>query len=238
MWASLTAVAAPASNDRARRNPPATPPREKTKMVLRRFSSLAVTAALTLTTILAIAQDSDDVRHIRFTEDVVGLEYVGNVNNSGANSSQFGYFSFVTQLPAFNGTPEDAAHANFTFFTEAITQRVTTNGTLRIVDRTGTTTVYLATSSPSFADPDTFRSGTPIQVSTMQQQVILDTTTGDFSVVNVNTVTNTLTFSLLGQAYQLGKMGDRFRTLLRGKTNAAPPPGFFIAGYAVGAGKN
>jgi hypothetical protein len=64
--------------------PPATPPREKTKMVLRRFSSLAVTAALTLTTILAIAQDSDDVRHIRFTEDVVGLEYVGNVNNSGA----------------------------------------------------------------------------------------------------------------------------------------------------------
>ncbi len=207
-------------------------------MFLRRLSPLAVIAAIALTTVLATAQISDDVQHVRFTEDVVALEYVGNVNNSGANSSQFGYFSFVTQLPAFNGTPEDAAHANFTFFTGTVTQRVTTNGTLRIVDRTGTTTVYLATLPPTFADPDSFRSGIPIQVSTMQQQVILDTTTGDFSVVNVNTVTDASTFSLAGQDYQLGKPGDRFRTLLRGKTNAAPPPGFFMAGYAVGVGKN
>lgn len=84
-------------------------------MFLRRLSPLAVIAAIALTTVLATAQISDDVQHVRFTEDVVALEYVGNVNNSGANSSQFGYFSFVTQLPAFNGTPEDAAHANFTF---------------------------------------------------------------------------------------------------------------------------
>ncbi len=207
-------------------------------MVLRRLSSLAVIAALALIAVLAAAEDTGDVQHVRFAEDVVALEYVGNVNNNGANSNQFGYFSFVTQLPAFNGTPEDAAHANFTFFTEAVTQRVTTNGTLRIVDRTGTTTVYLATSPPSFADPDSFRSGIPIQVSTMQQQVILDTTTGDFNVVNVNTVTGTFTFSLAGYDYQLGKTGDRFRTLVRGKTNAAPPPGFFMAGYAVGVGKN
>jgi hypothetical protein len=163
---------------------------------------------------------------------------VGNVNNSGASSSQFGYFSYVTQLPAFNGTPQDAAHANFTFFTEAVTQMVTINGTLRIVDRTGTTSVYLATSPASFSDPDSFRSGTAIQVSTLRQQVILDTTTGDFSVVNVNTVTQSSTFSLAGQQYQLGKVGDRFRTILRGKTNAAAPPGFFIAGYAVGVDKH
>lgn len=207
-------------------------------MILRRFSSLAVIATLTLTTVLAIAQDSDDVQHIKFAEDVVALEYVGNVNNSGANSSQFGYFSFVTQLPAFNGTPEDAAHANFTFFTEAVTQRVTIDGTLKLVDRTGTTTVYLAILPADFADPDSFRSGIPIQVSTMQQQVILDTTTGDFSVVNLNTVTDTSRFSFAGQQYRLGKIGDRFRTLLRGKTNSAPPPGFFMAGYAVGVGKN
>ena len=207
-------------------------------MVLRKFSSLSVIAALALTTVLATAQENSDAQTIRFAEDIVALEYVGNVNNNGANSNQFGYFSFVTRLPAFNGTPEDAAHANFTFFTEAVTQRVTTNGTLRIVDRTGTTTVYLASSAPNFSDADSFRSGTPIQVSTMQQQVILDTTTGDFSVVNINAVTDTSSFSVAGQAYQLAKVGDRFRTLLRGKTNAAPPPGFFIAGYAVGVGKN
>ena len=182
--------------------------------------------------------DNVDVQHVRFAEDVVALEYVGNVNNIGANSSQFGYLSFITRLPAFNGTPEDAAHANFTFFTEAVTRRVTTNGTLRIVDRTGTTTVYLVTSPASFADPDSFRGGIPIQVSTVQQQVILDTTTGDFSVVNVNTVTKTSQFPIDGQQYRLGKVGDRFRTLLRGKTNAAAPPGFFMAGYALGVGKN
>ena len=206
--------------------------------MLFRKSFLVAISALMLTTVLATAQDRDDVQLVKFGEDVVALKYVGNVNNSGANSSQFGYFSYVTQLPAFNGTPEDAAHANFTFFTAAVTQRVTTNGSLRIVDRTGTTTVYLATSSPSFSDPESFRSGTPIQVSTMQQQVILDITTGDFSVVNVNTVTQTSTFALVGEQYQLGKVGDRFRTILRGKTNAMAPPGFFIAGYAVGVDKH
>jgi hypothetical protein len=206
-------------------------------MLLRKLSSLAAIAALTLAAVPATAQD-DDVQHVRFAEDVLALEYVGNVNNIGANSNQFGYFNFITKLPAFNGAPEDAAHANFTFFTEAVTQRVTTNGSLRIVDRTGATTVYLATSPPSFGDPDSFRSGTPIQVSAMQQQVILDTTTGDFSVVNVNTVTETSTFPFAGQQYQVGKAGDRFRTLLTGKTNATPPPGFYIAGYAVGVGKN
>ncbi len=198
----------------------------------------AAVVALLLSPVLATAQERHDVRHIRFDEDVLALEYVGNVNNSGANSSQFGYFNYVTQLPAFNGTPEDAAHANFTFFTEAVTQRVTTNGTLRIVDRTGTTTVYLATSPAGFADPNSFRSGQPIQVSTLQQQVILDTTTGDFSVVNVNMVSETSVFSLAGQQYRLGKAGDRLRTVLRGKTNGTPPPGFFIAGYAVGVDKH
>ncbi len=193
-------------------------------------------AAIMLGTVLLNAQD---LQLIRFEEDVVGLEYVGNVNNAGPNSSQFGYFSYVpSPLSAFNGTPEDVAHANFTFFTEAVTQRVTVNGTLRIVDRTGTTTVYMSTMSPNFSDPNSFRSGNPIQVSSLQQQVILDTTTGDFSVVNVNTVNTTSAFHANGQGYQLGKPGDRFRTLLRGKTNSTAPPGFFIAGYAVGAGKH
>ena len=209
-------------------------------MWLRKSLSLTAAAAFMLTAVLAMAQ-TGDVQLVRLGEDVVGLEYVGNVNNSGANSSQFGYFDYVTQLPAFNGTPEDAAHANITFFTEAVTQRVTINGTLKIVDRTGTTTVYLATSPGSFSDPDSFRSGTPIQVSTMQQQVILDTITGDFSVVNVNTITDTSAFWLANHKYRLGKAGDRFRTILRGKSNLTSPgaqPGFYIAGYAVGVDKH
>lgn len=207
-------------------------------MNLRKLSPLALAAIFAFTPAHAKAQSGDSLRHVTFDEDVVALEFIGNVNNSGPNSSQFGYFSFVSQLPAFNGTPETAATANFTFYTEAVNQRVTTNGTLRIVDRIGITTVYLTSAPVNFADPESFRSGTPIQTSTLKQQVILDTTTGDFSVVNINTVTDTSTFYVAGQQYQLGKLGNRFRTLLKGKTNAAGPPGFFMAGYAVGVGKN
>lgn len=211
---------------------------EEVVMILRKLSPLALATMLVCTPGSATAQQTDGLQHVTFDEDVVSLELIGNVNNSGVNSNQFGYFSFVSQLPAFNAIPEAAATANFTFYTEAVNQRVTTNGTLRIVDRIGTTTVYLTSSPASFADPDSFRAGTPIQVSTLQQQVILDTTTGDFSVVNINTVKDVAVFYLSGQQYQLGKSGNRFRTLLRGKTNAAAPPGFFMAGFAVGIGKN
>lgn len=207
-------------------------------MILRNMSRLALAAMLVISSGFATAQQDDGLQKVTFDEDVVSLEFIGNVNNSGPNSNQFGYFSYVAQLPAFNATPEVAANANFTFYTEAVNQRVTNNGTLRIVDRTGKTTVYLTTSPASFADPDSFRSGTPVQISTLRQQVILDTTTGDFSVVNINTVTEVSPFYIGGQQYQLGKLGNRFRTLLRGKTNAAAPPGFFMAGYAVGIGKN
>ena len=207
-------------------------------MIFRRVSPVVLTTVLFFAPASVRAQQVDGLQHVTFDQDVVSLEFIGNVNNSGPSSKQFGYFSFVSQLPAFNGAPETAATANFTFYTEAVTQRVTNNGTLRIVDRTGTTTVYLTSSPASFSDPESFRSGTPIQTSTMQQQVILDTTTGDFSVVNINTVTDVPSFYLSGQQYQLGKIGNRFRTILRGKTNAVAPPGFFMAGYAVGIGKN
>jgi hypothetical protein len=207
-------------------------------MISRKLSMMLLAAMFVCTSAFARAQQTDSLQPVTFSEDSVALEFIGNVNNSGANSNQFGYFSFVSQLPAFSGTPETAATANFTFYTEAVTQRVTNNGTLRIVDRIGTTTVYLALSPASFADPESFRSGTPIQTSTIRQQVILDTTTGDFSVVNINTVTDVSAFYLSGQQYQLGKIGNGFRTLLRGKTNAAAPPGFFMAGYAVGIGKD
>ncbi len=174
---------------------------------------------------------------ITLSEGEPAFEYVGNENDSGAISKQFGYLSYAMGLPAFSGTPEDVAHANFTFFTEALTQRVTTNGTLVILDRTGTTSVYLSTSPASFSDPNRFRGGLPIQVSTMSQQLIIDTTTRDFTAVNLNTVTRITEFTLAGKRYQLGNVGDQFRTTVRGKANLAAPPGFFIAGYAVGTGK-
>ncbi len=193
----------------------------------------AVEVLVGKTQVIRVTLDAN-VERIRLSDGAIAFEYVGKANDSGAISSQFGYFSYVAGLPAFKDTLEDAAHANFTFLTGALTQRVTTNGTLRILDRTGTTTLYLATSPASFSDPNSFRSGFPVQVSTMTQQVIIDTTTGDFSAVNVNTVTQTTSFMLAGKQYQLGNVGDQFRTVLRGKTDAAALQAFFVAGYAVG----
>lgn len=208
-------------------------------MLVRKLRSLVAITAILFVAAPMIAQDSeDDVQMVRFPEDVLALEYVGQVNNGSplctTSSCQFGYFSYVAGLPAF----DTSSNPNFTFYTHAVTKRITNNGTLVIVDRTGTTNVCQATSPPSFSNPDSFQCVTPIQVSTLQQQVILDTATHEFSVVNVNTITDTSTFLLDGQEYQLGKVGDRFRTLLRGITNSVPPPGFYMAGYAVGVGKN
>jgi hypothetical protein len=99
------------------------------------------------------------------------MEYVGQVINgtpTPASSNQFG------NLQAVSGVDPSL---RFTFYTEAETVKAVANGPLRIVDRTGTTTIYLASASGDFSNPDSFRSGTPVQMSTLRQQVIVDTLT-------------------------------------------------------------
>lgn len=156
------------------------------------------------------------------------MEYVGQVINGTPNptsSNQFGNLQGVSGLNPF---------LQFTFYTEATTVKTVANGPLRILDRTGTTTIYLASTPGDFGNPDSFRSGTPMQVSTLRQQVIVDTSTGAFSVVNVNTITTATEFLSDGDEVQLGKAGQSFRTVLNGHLNAPGmlPTGWF-GGYAV-----
>ena len=82
------------------------------------------------------------------------------------------------------------------------------NGPFRIVDRTGTTTIYLNSGPSDFTNPATFSQGMPIQVSNYHQQVILNTGTNAFLTVHTNTVTHVETFTLDGVAYRwaLGKV--------------------------------
>jgi len=56
-----------------------------------------------------------------------------------------------------------------------------------IVNRTGTTTIYLNNASSDFSNPASFSQGTPIQVSTYRQQVIANTLTNAFVTVHMNT---------------------------------------------------
>jgi hypothetical protein len=183
----------------------------------------------------------DDLRIIHIQEGQVVLEVVGEVINSGTpaplgSSNQFGYVSFLKGVDSiFSGSPANETTARITFFTEATTTRVTSHGPFSIVLREGTTTLYLNSPPADFRTPDSFRSGTPIQVSTMRQQVIVDLLEKTFTVANLNTITSAL---LDDQTLQIGTRREAFRTSLQGvsfvRGGGTPPPTGHFAGYAVG----
>lgn len=163
------------------------------------------------------------------------FEYTGQVTNIGTASIQVGYFNAVKGVNnAFSGSPQDETKALFTFYTSVITTRNVLNGTVRSIDRDGATTVYLAQGPSDFSSLDSFRSGTPIQTSSIHQHVVIDTVTSGFMVTNFNEVSSTTPFTLNGDSYLLGAPGQTFRTNLTGRlTSTSPPSGYFI-GVAVG----
>jgi len=185
----------------------------------------------------------------------IAFEVVGQVTNfppaapgQPATSQQYGYLSLINGLGASqifttdNPGLQNEATAHFSFFTDAVTQRVISNGRLRIVNRTGTTTIYFnETPNGSFSDRDTFRSGTPVMTMTYRQQVITDTGepapglagTSTFTVMNLLSVTDVQTFQIGDERYQLGKPRDQFRQYYSGAPPATIPPNGVFAGYAV-----
>jgi hypothetical protein len=173
----------------------------------------------------------------------VSLEIVGQVLNSPPNvqpptSIQYGYVAYLHGRPIFNpGPAENESTARLSFYTDTVTRRVTNNGPLRIISRDGTVTVYSdPAGNGNFANPDSFRDGTPILVARLRQQVILNTLTGVFTALNVNTITATRSFVAGSENVRLGKVGQLFRTFIYGQASAAAPPSAYIAGYTVPTG--
>lgn len=175
---------------------------------------------------------------IPVSEEQVVYEVIGEFNNSGTASQQFGYFADITGLDnTFSSTAtKNETTALFTFVTNATTIQVVNNGPFRIVDRTGTTTIYLNNGPSDFSNPASFSQGTPVQVSSYRQQVIVNTLTNTFVTVHTNTITDVETFILNGVAYRLGQEGKSFRTNYSGQNNApgATPSGWF-AGTSIGS---
>jgi hypothetical protein len=175
---------------------------------------------------------------IPITEQQVVYEMIGEFNNSGLSSQQFGYLTSIAGLDnAFSSAAtKNETTALFTFVTNATTFQVVNNGPFRIVDRTGTTTIYFNDGPSDFSNPATFSQGTPIQVSTYRQQVIINTLTNTFVTVHTNTITSVETFILNGVAYRLGQLGKSFRTNYSGQNNTpgAVPSGWF-AGTSTGS---
>jgi len=199
-----------------------------------RLRNLLLAAGIMILTAGSLAAQ---IKVIPMLEDQNVLEFVGQFNNTPTTSQQFGYVSRIEGLnDTFNGTPQSEATALFTFVTNATTDRVIANGPLRIVNRTGTTTIYLNTPPSDFSSPASFSQGTPIQVSNYRQQVVLNTLTNAFVTTHINTITEAHVFWLNGTSYRLGRVSEAFRTSYSGQGNtpSAVPSGWF-GGNAVGA---
>lgn len=203
---------------------------------------LRTTSTLILTAVLLLAGMSAPVFPQGKTSTAVAdvqFEFVGQVLNPSANASiQLGYLTFisgVSGIELFNAGPQNETTALLTFYNDTFTERVINNGPLRIINRVGTTTIYLdAAPDGDFARPDSFRDGVPVQTSELKHQVIIDTITGAFTTTFVNTIISSDYFGLGSQNVLLGKVGQKFRMTVFGHTNTASPPAAHIAGFAVG----
>src|ERR1700758_2792910 len=115
---------------------------------------------------MAKASDDDPVQ-IKFVDDQIAFEFVGQVTNFPptpsaplGSSNQYGYLTVVRGIDnVFSGNPHNETTAVLTFFNEVTTTQSISDGPLRIIDRKGTTTIYLNNAPASFTNPDSFRSG-------------------------------------------------------------------------------
>ena len=120
---------------------------------------------------------------------------------------------------------------------KATTYQAVIHGPFRIVDRTGTATIYLNNGPSDFSNPASFSQGTPIQVANYRQTAITHLPTNTFVSTNTHTITSVETFTLNGQTYRLGQVGKTFRSNYSGEINAPngiPTNNGWIAATAFG----
>lgn len=200
---------------------------------LKRYLFPLSAAAAVALAIAAGSSAAGDTKKVDVSLELVGQVIGSPPGVSPATSIQFGYVAHLHGLPIFNPDAENESTARLTFYTDTTTLRVTNNGPLRIISRDGTVTLYSDPSANgSFANPDSFRDGTPVLVASLRQQVIINTLTGAFTALNVNKIRSTTGFEA-GSKAVLGKVGEQFRTFLSGQINASPPPSAYIAGYTI-----
>jgi len=206
-------------------------------MKLKKSPKKALAAIVALAMLPGLAYSQDRASH---EAGDVQFEVVGQVTNPTATTSiQYGYLAFINGIsgvaPIFNPGPQNESTAQFTFFNDTVNERVINNGTIRIINRVGTTTIYLNPSAnATFANPASFQNGIPVQTSILRHQVVIDTVTGSFTTTFVNTITSVDRFQIDNTHFRLGKVGQTFRTTVLGHLNSPAPPSAYIAGYAVG----
>ena len=167
----------------------------------------------------------------------LGYEFVGQVlNTTGTQSLQYGYLSSVSGMDTVaTASAVSEATALLSFYNDTTTQQVINNGPMRVIDRTGTSTIYFdAAGGGDFNNPDTFRAGTPVQTCNLRHQVVIDTSTGYFTASFEMTVTSVRLFQIKGSKYRLGAPDQIYRWSVYGKLTQQGPPSAQIAGFASG----
>ena len=197
--------------------------------------TIAALVAAGVTLVGTLPVRADGPIHLNLESDLTWMEFVGQVvNPTPATSNQFGYLTYlrgVDQL--FSGPDQGANTARFTFFNETNTVSVLNHGPLRIITREGTTTIYLS-GGADFANPDSFRAGTPLQTSQLRHVVVLNTTDNSFTTIFENVITSVSGVHVVDGVIQFGRVGQMFRTTVLGQIVAPIPPNGWIAGFAVG----
>ena len=169
---------------------------------------------------------------------ILSFEFVGQFLNSPpgvtpATHAHYGYLSYASGLRAFDGVPEDEATALFTFYANARTLRVISDGPMRIITRVGRLTIYQDPSSNgSFSDPGTFSDGAPVLVARFRQQVVFDTVSNTFTTFHQNRITSTKPFGVGAKRVQFGVVGATFTTEFMGHANMPGPPSGYFGGFA------
>jgi hypothetical protein len=211
---------------------------------MRKVVTLVTAVVITLTGMVAVTAFGRDASRsgkrakVTIVSDL-WFELVGQFQNSATGvipvtHIHYGYLSWVKGVATFGAAPQDEATAKFTFFADGTTSPVISNGPLRSVTRIGKLTIYRDPSANSdFANPDTFRDGTPVLIAQYRHQPISSTLTGAISLFSQDTITFTRPFDSGRGNVQLGKVGERFTEHYTGQTNMPGPPSGYFIGYAV-----
>jgi hypothetical protein len=168
----------------------------------------------------------------------IAFELVGQVlNPSPTQSIQYGYLNAVNGISRITTQPPPVSETNamFTFYNDTTTQQVINIGPMRVIDRTGTSTIYLDEAGGNdFASADNFRKGMPVHVATLRHQVVIDTSSGYFTTTFENTISDSKSFQIDGKTYYLGRPGQTYRVTVFGHLTTQGPPAAHIAGLASG----
>jgi hypothetical protein len=189
------------------------------------------------------------------TQHEATFEFVGQVKNlppTGpglpATSVQYGYLSHIQSLDDTQiylpGVPQDEKSALFTFYNDSVTEKVTNHGSLKIVIREGTTTIYhnsIGGGDLTTPNPDSFRQGTPVLTTKWRHQVVFDGNpspnpidpprTNLFFVNWWHTITAAQVFPLGEDHVLLGRVGGTFKQHLVGGVDFTGKVNGKFAGY-------